>query len=809
VINGSRFALLVLALTLVASPATANDRYMTPPPELAKLVDAPLTPFVSDSPDGRMLLLMERSSLPPLSELAEPELRIAGLRINPRNNGPSRTRTMNGLRLLEVSDSSERVVSGLPDSPRIRNVSWSPDGAHVAFTSDTHDRVELWILSVADAAAKRVGNVALNDATRGAPFSWIGNDGLVAVVAASTRGEKPVEPLVPSSPIIQENKGKEAPARTYQDLLKSPHDESLFDYYATSDLVRISLDGSIERLGPSGVIISAEPSPDGRFVLVQTIHRPYSYLVPYYRFPRRLDVIDREGRLVKSIDDLPLHESVPLGFGSVPTGIRSIDWREDRPATLYWVEALDGGNARKDAKERDRVFMLDAPFDGEPVTLITLSLRFGDVTWTNQNTALVSEWWWTSRKERVYLVDLSKPGTGRVIIDRSSEDRYNDPGRPMTEINKWGRSVAIVDKGRLFMSGDGASPEGDRPFVRTFDLKAGATKELFRSTAPHYERAFGFLDGKRNVLLTRRESNDEPPNYFARDLRRGKVRRLTSFPHPYPELKGIQKELIRYEREDGVTLTATLYLPAGYDPKKDGPLPTLVWAYPNEYKSADAAGQVQDSPYRFKSVSYWGSIAYVTRGYAIMDDAAMPVVGEGDAEPNDTFVRQLVMNAKAVIDEGARRGVVDPNRVAVGGHSYGAFMTANLLAHSDLFRTGVARSGAYNRSLTPFGFQAEERTYWEAPEVYFTMSPFMNADKINEPILMIHGQADNNSGTFPLQSERLYSALKGLGKTARLVMLPHESHGYQAYESVMHMLWETDRWLEEYVKNAEVVEEGR
>ncbi len=799
----STFLLVALIAALAANSVTAEDRYMTPPDELAKLVDAPLTPFVSESPDHRVLLLMERASLPPLSELAEPELRIAGLRVNPRNNGPSRTRTTNGLRLVTVEDGAERVAAGLPASPRIRNVSWSPDGKHAAFTNDTDDRVELWVLSVADASARRVADIALNNASRGAPFSWMGSDGFVAVTVPEERGTAAEEPLVPAGPVIQENKGKEAPARTYQDLLKNPYDESLFDYYLTGKLARISLGGDVTDLGISGVIVDAEPSPDGRFVLVQTVHRPYSYLVPYYRFPRRLDVVDANGKLVRTIDDLPLHESVPLGFGSVPTGIRSISWRDDKPATLSWVEALDGGNARKAADERDRVFMLDAPFDGEAVPLITLSLRVDEVMWGDENTALVSESWWSNRKQRVHLVNPSKPGTGRVIIDRSFEDRYNDPGTPMTEHNALGRSVVIVEKGRIYLQGSGASPEGDRPFVRSYELASGKTKQLFRSTAPNYERPFGFLDEKRNLLLVRRESNDEPPNYLAHDLRRKKWRALTNFPHPYPELKGIQKELIRYERADGVPLTATLYLPVGYDAKKDGPLPTLVWAYPNEYKSADAAGQVQDSPYRFKTVSYWGAIAYVTRGYAIMDDAAMPVVGEGDEEPNDSFVKQLVMNAEAVINEGARRGVVDPKRVAVGGHSYGAFMTANLLAHSDLFRTGIARSGAYNRSLTPFGFQAEERTFWEAPEVYFTMSPFMNAEKINEPLLMIHGQADNNSGTFPIQSERLYNALKGMGSTARLVMLPHESHGYRAAESIRHMLWETDRWLDEYVKNAD------
>ena len=365
-----------------------------------------------------------------------------------------------------------------------------------------------------------------------------------------------------------------------------------------------------------------------------------------------------------------------------------------------------------------------------------------------------------------------------------------------------GSSVLWIEDGTLLLTGTGASPEGNRPFVRRLDLESGETLELFRSEAPFYEYPVEVLSTDPVRLVTRRESPTDPPNYFIRNLEDGVMTQVTDFEHPYPELADIQKEFVVYEREDGIQLTATMYLPADFDPAEDDPLPALVWAYPREFKSADAAGQVSDSPYRFKYVSYWGALPYVTQGYAIIDGAAMPVIGEGDVEPNDTFVEQLVSSAKAAIDMGAERGAVDPERVGIGGHSYGAFMTANLLAHSDLFKAGIARSGAYNRTLTPFGFQAEERLFWEAPEIYFEMSPFMHVDDINEPLLMIHGQVDNNSGTFPMQSERMYNALKGLGKTARLVMLPHESHGYQARESIMHMLWESHRWLDTYVKGA-------
>ncbi|HIL57966.1 MAG TPA: S9 family peptidase, partial [Rhodothermales bacterium] len=612
----------------------------------------------------------------------------------------------------------------------------------------------------------------------------------------------PAASLAPTGPVVQESTGEAAPARTYQDLLESPLDEALFDHYMTSQLVRVGLEGGVSPLGPAGVVTSFSPSPDGRYLLTQTRHRPYSYLVPWYRFPNRTDVWSLEsGDLVATIDDAPLAERVPIAFGSVPTGPRSHQWRADAPATLVWAEAQDGGDAGAEAEVRDQLYALAAPFDGDRQPLATLPLRFSGITWGDDDTAIVEEYYWQDRTRRAYVLNPTA-GTMEELFTVSFEDRYNDPGRPMTEANAAGRTVLVLDGTASFWTGQGASDEGNRPFVRRLDLATGESTEVFRSEAPYYEVPVDFLGEPGTTLLTRRETVTEPPNYVARDLQTGDVRAVTAFPHPYPELAEVQKETIEYERADGVPLSATLYLPPGYDAERDGPLPTLVWAYPTEFKSAAAAGQRSDSPYQFTYVSYWGAVPFVTQGYAVLDDAAFPIVGEGEDQPNDTFRQQLVMNAEAAIEAGAARGVVDPDRVAVGGHSYGAFMVGNLLAHSDLFRAGIARSGAYNRTLTPFGFQREERTFWDDPMLYFGMSPFMHAEKIDEPILLIHGDADNNPGTFTLQSERLYGALKGLGGTARLVLLPEESHGYRARESLLHMLWEEARWLDTYVKNA-------
>lgn len=803
--------LVLLGLLVLPTRVAAQEGYQMPPDNLKKLADVPPTPGVSISPDQTHMLMMERASLPSIEELAQPELRLAGIRINPRTNGPSRTSYFTNLALHNIDGSNERPIQGIPANARIGDVRWSPDGRHIGFLVTSADRLDLYVANVATAQAKKAVDAAINDAY-GTPYTWTPDSRSMIVRAIpADRGNAPEPPLAPASPIIQDNNGDEAPARTYQDLLQNAHDEALFKHYMTAQLMHVSLDGSTKALTEPGLWRSFSPSPSGEFLLTQSINEPFSYLVPAFRFGNTINIVDMNGNVVQTIAELPLAEQVPTGFGSVPTGIRSIAWRADAPASLYWAEALDGGDARAEVPYRDAVYMLEAPFTEDAVELMKLPLRYGGIMWGQDNLAIASEFWWKSRTRRMYLVNPQNPqAEADLLFDLSYEDRYNDPGSPVMTQNAYGRYVLdLADNGRsIYLTGQGASPEGNRPFLRKLNLESRETEELFRSESPYYERVIDLIDADKMHLLTLRESETEPANYFIRDLKRNDMQQITDFPHPYPELAEIQKEFITYTREDGVQLTATLYLPANYEAERDGPLPTFLWAYPREFKSASAAGQVTSSPHQFKRVSYWGAVPYVTQGFAILDNASMPIIGEGDEEPNDSFVKQLVMNAQAAIDEGVRRGVVDPNRVAIGGHSYGAFMTANLLAHSDIFRAGIARSGAYNRSLTPFGFQAEERTFWEAPEIYFAMSPFMHADKVDEPILLIHGEADNNSGTFPIQSKRFYNALKGHGQVARLVMLPHESHGYRAYESIMHMLWETNTWLDTHVKNAPEREPG-
>jgi dipeptidyl aminopeptidase/acylaminoacyl peptidase len=540
-----------------------------------------------------------------------------------------------------------------------------------------------------------------------------------------------------------------------------------------------------------------EVSPDANYVLVGRIKRPYSWLVPYTNFPSAVEVWDRKGAVVKQIADLPMADTVPNG-GVLP-GPRSFQWQPLAPATLVWAEALDNGDPKNPVPHRDRVMSIAAPFSGAPAEMAKTEYRFGGLSFTDNGAALLTENDRTRRWTRTWIIDKAE-ATPRKLWDRSQQDSYANPGSPQQRERASGTSTILQSGNSIYLSGTGASPEGARPFIDRLDLTTLRTERLFQTAGRTYETVIAVLTDDGSKILTRYETRDVPPNVYVRDIKTGERRAMTNYQDPAPQLKGIQKQLVTYKRNDGVELSATIITPPGWTPSQ-GPLPTLLWAYPREFTDPSMASQVTGSSDRYTSINGASHFLFLTQGYAIIDDPTMPIVGAGETA-NDTYIEQLVASAQAAVDRAAQLGVTDRNRVVVGGHSYGGFMTANLLAHSDIFRAGLARSGAYNRTLTPFGFQNEQRTFWEVPEIYARMSPFFHAHKINEPILLIHGEMDDNSGTFPIQSERLYMALKGHGATVRYVTLPYEAHGYAARESVMHAVAEMLSWANEFGKNA-------
>lgn len=792
---------------LAAGAAWAADGYQTPPAPIAQILDAAPTPGVAVSSDRKTLALLGRENLPSIAAVSEPILRLGGTRINPRTNGPieARANWLNSLSFEDVATGKVRGVA-LPTGARFFAPSWSPDSSKMAFLMQAETGLELWVADVKSATARKVTQPVVN-AVFGAGYDWLpdGSGFMVQTVVAG-RGAPPAEDATPAGPTIQESKGRTAAIRTYQDLLANAHDEALFDYYFTSQPTRVDLaDGKASPVGRPGVYSSVAISPDGKYVLTSRLKRPYSYLVPAGLFPTEIAVWTIEGQPVKTLVDRPLADNLPPAFDATPAGVRAVSWRADAPATLVWAEAQDGGDPRKNAAVRDSVFMSPAPFAAAPIKLIDLDQRYRGIDWGRDDLALVHSRWWRTRNEKRIAVDPSKPGAGRVIVERNYQDKYNDPGDALTRRDARGEEVLhfTPDGKAIFVRGDGASARGEFPFIGRMALADGKTTRLWQAREPYYETPIALADEAGKAVITRRESAKDQPNYFLQAMAKGaRAKALTNFSDRAPQFAGVTKQTITYKRADGVTLSGVLYLPAGYDKAKDGPLPLLMWAYPAEFTDAAVAGQTVDQGNRFTRPSGASHLFLLTQGYAVLDNPSMPIIGQNGAEPNDTYVEQLVADAQAAVDAVVAMGVADRDRIAVGGHSYGAFMTANLLAHTDLFRAGIARSGAYNRTLTPFGFQAEQRTYWEATDTYTKMSPFTYAPNIKEPILLVHGGADDNSGTFPVQSERFYAALKGAGATVRYVVLPNEAHGYRARESTMHTLWEMAEWMDKYVKNA-------
>lgn len=774
--------------------------YQRPVATIESLSNAVPTPLMRLSPDRQWAVFLGRPGFPGIDEISKPELRLAGVRIDPSLYCNSRQTLYNSLEFRLVASNGTVPIIGLPSVLRFTGFSFSPQGKYAAFVQHTSTSLELWVVDLQSKQAKKLTNKPIHDILIG--YEWLSDEsGLLFSTVAQKAGAVPQAPAVPGGPIVVENLGKKAPSRTYQDLLKNTYDESLFTFYMSCKVWKHLLaKGYDEQVLPQALYDRVAPSPDAAHLLVQEIRKPYSYLVPYNRFPKSVYITDLTGKKVADVVQTPLLDDIPTAFNAVEKGPRGMYWRADRPSSLYYFVTLDSGNPKLDVEQRDALYVWDAPWKTPARQIATTPLRATSVLWCNDTVAFVNENWWANRKTRTYMIDPNGKRPQRILFDRSSEDRYADPGTPLMMPNKAGFSVVYLSpKGEVWLNGAGASQEGDYPFLDKLHLNSGKSQRMWRCEKGYYEYLISFLDPEKGTYITSRESKTEQPNMYLRTIGSKRLTPFTKYPNPYPSLAGATKQVLQFKRADSVDLSADLYVPAGYT-KAQGPLPTLIWAYPREYKSSGTASQVRGSQHTFVRISWASPLYWVTRGYAVMDNASMPIVGEGNKEPNDTFLPQLIENARAIIRYGASMGVVDSLRVAVGGHSYGAFMTANLLAHSELFKAGIARSGAYNRTLTPFGFQSEERTYWEVPDVYHSMSPYAFAHRVKTPLLLIHGEADNNPGTFPLQSERLYNAIKGHGGTTRYVVLPSESHSYAAEESILHMLWEMDRWLEQYVK---------
>ena len=800
-----RIFYLSLLIILARIIAQENLNYQQPPNEILNLVDVKLPPRVLMDENKKYMVCIYRDAFKTIKELSEKEMRLAGLRINPKTNIGSRTNYYKDIKIANLRRKKTvlRRVRGLPTEPRLANFIWSPDQTSIAFTNTTFHGVELWVLNVSGGVVKKLTDANVN-ANLGDAVNWYqdGKSLLVKLVPGNREEITDSENVIPIGPRISSNDGKKAQNRTYQDLLKNRIDEHNFEQLALSEIHKVNLYGKKTLWQESDMYRNISFSPNGEFVMVTKIQKPFSYLVPYSRFPSKTIIYTKSGDTVRTLVEVPLIEDLPKGFMAVRKGKRNFSWRNDKPSSVYYSIALDEGDPENKVSFRDEIFQLDAPFQGAPLSLIKTENRYYKILWCNDSVAVANDYWWKNRNTKSYLFNPLNPSDEpQIISDRNYQDRYSDPGDFVENRNQYGRYVLALKNGKIFFLGDGFTEQGQFPFLDQLNINTLEKKRLYESEYTDRMETLQRYDIGKDELLVRIQSPTDYPNYYFRYLDKNKLDQITQFDNPFKGLQNVYKDVIKYKREDGLDLSATLYLPADYNQNIKEKLPMIMWAYPREFKDRSSASQTTQNPNKF-TYPYWGSpIYWLTKGYAILDNVSFPILGIEDNEPNDDFRNQLVANAKAAIDAVDSMGFINKERVAIGGHSYGAFMVANLLSHSNLFAAGIARSGAYNRTLTPFGFQSEERNYWEAPEIYYQMSPFMHADKIKTPILLIHGEADNNSGTYPLQSERYFNALKGLGVTTRLVILPKESHGYRAKESILHLLWEQDQWLEKYIKN--------
>lgn len=794
---------LIIFITIQCVFAQKHRVYKSPSDDVIKLLDVELVPDIFLDPTGEWMLQAFGSKFLSIDELSQPELLLAGLSINPGENGRSRELFSDSLVLTNLKSGKDIVVNGLPMNSRMQNFIWSPNGKYIAFTNNSKAGYELWALDVMEKSIEKLTEPIVNTVMPIIPFIWIDNgDWLVFTSVIKDKDPKPIRKSVPTGPIIRESSGKDITVNDYPNLLKDRIDARLFEYYATSQLIKINLKKEQYPFGIPAIFKEISSSPDSRFLMVKMIHKPFSYSVPHSRFAFKVEIWDSDGNLFRELFDIPLAKSIPKGFGAVRKGARNIKWRSDKPATLYWVKALDGGDPNIKAVVRDRLYFFDFPFDGDGNLSITFQNRFAGIEWGRSDFAICYERCWNTRTEIVSSFNPDKANEEKhLIFEYNWDDEYNYPGTFMTTKNELGFDILqfTYKEEKLYLLGRGATPDGYKPFVDLFDIKTEKKQRLWQSNDPYFESPIVFIDVNKEIVLTLRESKRDAPNYFSRNLKNGVVSQLTSYTSHYTQLGSMHVELVKCRRDDSVQLSGILYTPPGYK-IGDGMLPVLMWITPRIYVTDSTAGQVKDSPNKYANFEWKSPLFWVTKGYAVLNNFTMPIIGKDGEEAYDTYIEQLIADAETMVYCIDSIGIADINKIAVGGDGCGAISAVNLLAHTNLFATAIARNGLYNKTLTPYGFNSEQRTLWEAADVYSDMSPINFADKINDPLLIIHGNGNSNLESYTIQGKQMYRAIKGNERKVRFVALPFENENTIAKESVLHLLWETESWLDRFLK---------
>jgi len=848
------------------SAVLASESYLRPPDRIAKLVQAPWwknTTLADPSPDRTHFVRLESEGMPSLASFARPHLNLGGLQIDPAANRARAltTRAATGLELVGIDGRGVQVK--LPAGTTVSDPAWSPDGSRIAFLVHSDRATHVYVADVASGRSREVSRTPVL-ATLTTSLEWLPDgSGLVTVLVPADRGAPPADPKVATGPEVRLSQPGDNQMWTYPTLLQTPHDKALLAYYTTGQLAVLGVDGRSERrIGAPAMIKSFDAGMDGTYFLVTVMTRPFSYLVPVGQFGQKQEIWDASGKVLATLTTTPLDTGIKPD--SATRARREMEprdptWRPDG-AGLSFLELAprkaeaDSGGARSgvgagaggdsgsdgEANPRgrrgDRVMLWAPPFDSASLhPVYEAHARMTDVNYTSSpDLVLVTEGSTRQGRPRfapdegegrggkVYAVYLSRPDTTYPIATYRADDFYGHPGTlltrgapprlggfyaPRESAHQPILAQLSSDGGSVFLQGTLYSKkpleDGPQEFIDRVEIETGKKTRVYEGEAGDtYENVVAALDDDATRLVVSRQSATTVPDFYLRDVGSGNLTALTHNTDYAPEITHAPTRVLTVKRLDGIEVQIKVTFPPGYHGETR--LPALLWFYPMEYTDQEHYDESNRDYNKnaFPRLGVRSMVYFVELGYAVVEPDA-PIIGDA-GEMNDHYVNDLRNDLAAVVDELDRDGDIDRQRLAVGGHSYGAFSTANALVHTPFFKAGIAGDGNYNRTLTPFRFQTERRNLWEDFDLYHAMSPLFFADQLNGALLMYHGLADQNPGTFPIHSKRMFDALNYLGKTAALYYYPYENHG-PATESTILDLWSRwTAWLDLYVKHARV-----
>jgi dienelactone hydrolase len=807
-----------------------KEDYLLPPDIVQNILhrDSHFDVLSNLSPDKDHVMIPVREDFSSLELMMQKTYRLGMLEICPNVNREWRLSTygIKGLKIFSIAQKKSWVVQ-LPKNILISDMVWSPDGKKIAFLSHLRQGSQVWITDVESGKVEAIHEAFVMATLTGrrryrrdvisSPsqmLQWTPNGSVITLVVPENRGAEPKRDPIPDSPIIRHTREKATPTPTYPFLLRTSYDRELFRYYTTAQLAELVPGKPLRAIGDPAMYMNVSLSPDGLYILAEKLTEPFSFIVSYSDFPRDLVVMDMDGEILSSIRRIPLQEVAARRDRNGPLDDlpRDVAWRPDgKGLSFLWRVPKTEEGKSKDEEEKDknnnglerkdRLMLLSPPFDLDRAEVIVSSQKkFEEISYGVDGRYAFAKI--SGRGEDfekgtdIVAYDLGKTPPKRIVLlkDIEEENPLEMPGNILRTMSGNGVISALTssDGGAIYLQGEGYRKDFiNRPFIDRIEIETGKKERIFESAADMYERPLVALDGDLKAIVVSRESRTVfPDSWLWKEG--GSVMRLTSNRNPFPEFADCKREDFVFERRDGLEIRGHISLPVGYQSGEK--VPAVFWTYPREYgsfKEYERAALRRHNLNAFLQLSTRNaSDIWLSQGYAVVVPD-IPIIGE-DEDYNNNYITHLVDSMYAAIRKVDELGNVDVDHLGHGGHSYGAFATANILARTPFFKAGIAGDGAYNRTLTPMTFQSERRFIWEAQDVYLEMSPFFQADHIDTPLLMYHGAVDNNTGTFLIQSERLIQALTGLGKNAVLYIYPFESHGPRCKETYMDM-WA--RWL--------------